>query len=130
MLGELKMQEQVITIANSDTKEIVGLLFVEEIDCCYIKRKIVAYIEHSIKNDIIAIVESFNELNVNIPTLCKKLTEGLNNGSEPCNYTVLEPFVLESNNNNKSSRNKRALKELGVVDNLERCVFYGGTQDY
>ena len=124
------MREQVITVANNDTKEIVALLFVEEVEYYYIKRRIVAYTTKGIKNDIIAFTESFNVINVNIPTFIKILLEELNSGSQGINYVVLAPYVLISKNKNKSSRNKRILKSLELSEKMERTIFYGGTQDY
>lgn len=124
------MKEKVITLVDTSTNEIVGLIIVEEVEFYYIKRKIVAFINPLFKGLINSFIERFNKTNVNILTFTQKLYEELLSSPEGYNIKLLEPYVLKSDNNNKTSRNKRMLKDMGLLDKLERCVFYGGTQDY
>ena len=124
------MKEKVITLVDTSTNEIVGLIIVEEVEFYYIKRKIVTFINPLLKGLINSFIERFNKINVNILTFTQKLYEELLSSPEGYNIKLLEPYVLKSDNNNKTSRNNRMLKDMGLYDKLERCVFYGGTQDY
>jgi len=118
------MQEKVITIIDREKKEIVGLMIVEEIELGYIKDKIILYSPQNIKNIIIAILESLEQTCINMSVLIEKVLYGLTNSADTRYMGLLEPFTLGSNNKNKSSRDKRMLKQMHLDKNLERSVVY------
>lgn len=121
-------KEQIITIAKSQTNEIVGLLIVEEFEFSYIKEKIIAYLDNKLKLAFSLVIDNLEQSYINIPIMREKLFNELNNGSNDTIYKVLEPYELKSDNKNKSSRNKRMIKQM-KLEHLERCVFYVRKKD-
>jgi hypothetical protein len=120
------MTEKVITLFDGQKKEIVGLVLVEEIEYHYINDKVVLYLKQGLEYWIIPFLESFTQKQVNTPSLIKKLTFGLKQTENTQDILVLEPYTLESDNKNKSSRNKRMIEQLNLPYKLERsCVYCG-----
>ncbi len=120
--------EKIITIASSSSNKIVGLLIVEEFEFSYIKEKIVAYVDNEVKMSLSSVVDDLEQTYINIQTLCEKLRGELVSNSQDDIYKILEPYELKSDNKNKSSRNKKMIKQL-KLEHLERCVFYVRKKD-
>lgn len=122
------MGEKVITIYDTKECKIVGLIIVEEIELYYISTKMIVYIENSIKDVVIPILERFDLQYTNIPCLMKNVNEGLKNNQKTASMCLLEPYALESENKNKSSRNKRMLAFMNL-SHLERNTVYRGKKN-
>jgi len=123
------MQEKVITIASERNQNIVGLIIVEEIELGYIKDKIVIYATNELKEFISSIIESLGQTYMNIPTLMEKVSYGLKTDHRTSYMRLLEPFALESENKNKSSRNKRMIDQMKLDNKLERGIAYVGKKN-
>jgi hypothetical protein len=120
------MTEKVITVYDNERKQIVGLIIVEEIELYYISNKIVMYLEQGLKSHLIPFIASLQKPYTNIPHLVETLSTGLKQSIYTQNMSLLEPYALESENKNKSSRNKRMIEQLNLPHRLERSCFYSG----
>lgn len=120
------MTEKVITLFDRKNYKIVGIIIVSVIELDYIDSKIVLYLKSGIKSVVLPIFETFVQKSINIPFLVKRLSEWLKTSEKTDNILIVEPYTLESDNKNKSSRNKRMIEQLNLPYNLERsCVYYG-----
>lgn len=119
------MAEKVITIYDTSKFKIVGLIIVEEIELYYISTRMITYLEPSIKSNVISVLESFDQSHTNIPHLMERVRVGLKNYEETACMCLIEPFLLESENKNKSSRNKRMLEFMNLSHLERNTVYYG-----
>jgi len=120
------MTEKVITVYDTKNKQIVGIIIVEEIEFGYITDKVVAYLKPPLKSAILPIIQTFTQKSINIPFLIKTVSNALKTAYSTKNISLLEPYTLESDNKNKSSRNKRMIEQLNLPYPLERgCAYYG-----
>ena len=114
--------EKVITVYDKVKKEIVGLIIVEEIELGYIKDKIIIFSDNNTKPIIFALLSSFENRYVNTHNFYKNLGNIKKSTKKAQNIHFLEPFMLKSNNNNKSSRYKRILNRMNL-SHLERIDY-------
>ena len=119
------MAEKVITIYDTNDFKITGLIIAEEIELYYISSKMIAYLENGIKDVVIPTLEQFNQPYTNIPCLVKKVRQALKNNEKTVSMCLLEPYALESDNKNKSSRNKRMLEFMNLSHLERNTVYYG-----
>jgi hypothetical protein len=120
------MTEKVLTLFDKKTKQIAGIVIVEEIELGYISDKIVLYLKQGLESIISPVLDTVVQASVNIPFLIKRVAMWLKTTAETENIIFLEPYTLASDNKNKSSRNKRMIEQLNLPYQLERsCVYYG-----
>lgn len=121
------MIEKVITIYEEG--EIVALLFLQEIDLEYIDKKLVVYCKEEIKDEIRRLEDIISCGYISISTLRKKLSMVLEIDVKRKDMTISSAIEFESNNKNKSSRDKRLLESIGDKKSFERLVINIGEKD-
>ncbi len=120
------MFEKVITV--SEDNKIVALLIVKVFELDYIEDKILIYSEPYLKQAILSALSTITRKCVNTHHLCETLSMGLNSSDLAKPIKILEPYELESNNTNLSSRNKRMLESMNLT-HFERSVYYVGKKN-
>ena len=101
--------EKCITIYEDN--KIICVLIVNEIDLGYLDKKIITYISKNHIDVIINILDLFKNSQINIKELLEKLAVGFKTAIKSDVRLVVTAFELDSNNKNKTSRNKRMLKQ-------------------
>jgi len=114
------MQEKIITLYDKAKMGIVGLVIATETEKGHIRNNLTFYLEPELKETILPITNTFEYSRYDIGILQETIAKRLKTTPMNENITLLEPFVLESDNKNKSSRNKRMLEHMKLT-HLERC---------
>jgi hypothetical protein len=109
--------------------EIVGLLIVKvnEQDKPLYYKPITLYLDNTVKSVILAHTDILLKRGITLQDLFNNLSTRLLEHSKTQSMCLLQPFTLESNNKNKSSRNKRMLDRMKLshlerVDIYEKCI--------
>jgi len=119
------MTEKVLTFYDNNDMRIKGILIakLDNNDILIYKNPLTLYSKQPLTSEILAHISVLRERRTHIANLKETLSIKLFNGLKENNITILDPFVLESNNNNETSRNKRMLKYMNLED-LERIDIY------
>lgn len=120
------MFEKVITV--SEDNKIVALLIVKVFEFDYIEDKILIYSEGYLKQAILNALRTITRKCVNIRHLYETLSMVLISSDLAKPIKILEPYELESNNNNLSSRNQRMLESMNL-SHFEKTTFYFGKEN-
>lgn len=104
--------EKCITIYKE--KQIICVLIVNEIDLGYLDKKIISYVDKNYLDVIINVLDLFKNSQVNIKELLEKLSIGFKSGIKTHIRLIVTAFELDSDNKNKTSRNKRMLEQEGL----------------
>lgn len=106
------MVEKCITIYEDN--QIIALFIVNEIDLGYLDKKIVAYVKKEHVNLVIHTLDLFKDTQINIKELVEKLNISFQDDTNNTVKLITTAFELISDNNNKTSRNKRMLEQEGL----------------
>ena len=119
------MTEKVLTFYDNDKMCIKGLLIakLDENDTLIYRNPLTLYSKQPLTSEILAHIDFLKKRRTHITNLKETLSIKLFNGLKDNNITILEPFTLESDNQNETSRNKRMLKYM-KLDDLERIDLY------
>lgn len=117
------MTEKIITVKRGN---IIGLIFVHEVDLNYIDRKVVVYCKKEHTGLYKRLERLLDTGRVNTRHIREKLAYVLKTDIKLDDVEISEPIEFVSGNKNKSERNKRLLESLGLKKAFERTVIYLG----
>lgn len=119
------MTEKVLTFYDNNDMRINGILIakLDDADTLIYQNPLTLYSKKPLTSELLAHISVLRKRRTHISDLKETLAIKLFNGLKDNNITILEPFALESNNNNETSRNKRMLEYMNLND-LERIDIY------